>query len=220
MAKTMEMENTAINNDALVWTQKGDIKVLSLPEQQWDLVADLQLNVFLDDGKGYIDLGLDNVFSWTEDGDLAGVYDNMWIALNKQPVAYYFIDETDDETGSVITGRVPVLLNGDRAELLLTFENGEGYVSGARYIYADGETDTVAKGVEALSDGDVIQPICDRYAYDGTYDDTYRLGDAITVDGEIEVSDVTLNPADGKTVASYVLTDRFNTEHWTPAIGE
>ncbi len=212
------VENTRIDNDTLVWTKQGDTRVLKLTEKQWKNVADLQLNVFLDDGKGYIDLGLDNIFTWTDEGDLVGEYDNMWIALNKQPVAYYFTDQTDADGESVTTGRIPVLLNGDRAELIVVFEDGKGRVAGARFVYADGETDTAPKSFEALNDGDKIQPICDRYAYDGEYSDTFKLGDVIVVDGEIEVSDVTLAPEDGKPVAAYMLRDRFDMEHWTPAM--
>jgi len=210
-------ENT-INNESLVWTDEGDIKVLKLTEKEWSLVSDLLLNVFLDDGNGYIDLGLDNIFYWTEDGDLAGTYDNMWVAINSQPVAYYFIDETDDGDDYTITGRVPVLLNGDRAELLITFTQDDSYVSGVRFIYTDGETDTIAKADASLLEGDVIQPICDRYTYDGKYEDTYMLGDEIVYNGGLTVSDVTLNPADGTPVATYVLTDIFDIEHWTPTI--
>ena len=216
------VEDVMIDDNALVWTEENGGKVLKLTEEQWANVADLQLNVFLDDGSGYIDLGLDNIFSWTENGDLAGVYDNMWIALNKQPVAYYFMSQSEEEGVTVTTGRVPVLLNGDRAELILTFETGEAgttaYVAGARFIYKEDGNGTIAKADAELTAEDVIQPICDRYAYDGTYEDTYKLGDEIKFGSGIEVSDVTLNPADGKPIASYVLTDRFSMEHWTPQI--
>ena len=204
----------------LEWTEKNGVPVLSLAKAEWAKVADLQLNVFLDDGAGYIDLGLDTVFSFTDDGDLIGEYDGMWIALNRQPVAYYFTDQTVEDGVTVIHGRVPVLLNGDRAELLLTFRDGAGELSGARYVYANGETETLAKAA-ALADGDVLQPICDRYTYDGTYEDTYMLGGSLTYkgDGSITVSDVTLNPADGTPVAAYMLTDRFAYGHWTEIIG-
>ena len=212
------VSENALDDDALVWTADGDYNVLRLTEDQWAKVRDVQLNVFLDDGEGYIDLGLDNILYWTENGDLVGTYDNMWIALNQQPVAYYFTDELDTDGGYQITGRVPILLNGDRAELILVFDENGGRVEGVRFIYADGETDTVAKADTALQDGDVIQPICDRYTYEGAYENTYMLGDEIVVNGEITVSDVTLNPADGTPVASYVLTDMFAVEHWTPAI--
>lgn len=203
----------------LIWSEKDGRSVLSLPESEWAKVADLQLNVFLDDGAGYIDLGLDSIFSFTEDGDLIGEYDGMWIAINDQPVAYYFTDSVEENGATVIHGRVPVLINGDRAELLVTFRNGGAEVSGVRYIYADGQTDTIAKAAE-LAEGDEIQPICDRYRYDGTYDDSYMLGGSFTYAGEgsLKVSDVTLNPADGTPIAAYMFTDRFAYEHWTEAI--
>lgn len=212
------VENNRIDNNSLVWTDEGDTSVLRLSEDEWSLVSNLQLNVFLDDGKGYIDLGLDNIFSWTDDGALIGEYDNYWVSLDNQPVAYYFTDTFETDGMTYTNGRIPVLLNGDRAELLVTFEDEKAYISGVRFVYADGETETVAKAETALNDGDVIQPICDRYDYNGNYEDTYFLGDEIVVSGEIKVSDVTLDPADGNPVASYVLTDRFNAEHWTPAI--
>ncbi|MBQ6065914.1 MAG: peptidase C11 [Clostridia bacterium] len=214
------VENNRIDDNALVWSTDADgTRVLKLSEAQWAQVADLQLNVFLNDGSGYIDLGLDNIFNWTDNGDLVGEYDNMWVALNNQPVAYYFTDATEADGQTVTNGRIPVLLNGDRAELLVRFTDNGGAVVGARFIYADGETETVAKSFTELQPGDVIQPICDRYDYDGNYEDTYMLGGEITYNGSVTVSDVTLNPADGTPVAAYVLTDRFAMEHWTPAIG-
>jgi hypothetical protein len=204
---------------SLEWEKEGRRQVLRLTEAEWGLVNNLLLNVFLDDGRGYIDLGLDSIFEFTEDGDLIGEYDGKWVAINSQPVAYYFTDSVAENGATVIHGRVPVLINGDRAELLVTFRNGGAEVSGVRYIYADGQTDTVAKAAE-LTDGDKIQPICDRYAYDGTYEDSYMLGGSFTYAGEgsLKVSDVTLNPADGTPIAAYMLTDRFAYEHWTEAI--
>ena len=45
--------------------------------------------MFYDDGEGFIDLGLDNVYEFDEDGALKGEYDGTWLAINGQPVAYY-----------------------------------------------------------------------------------------------------------------------------------
>ena len=210
--------DSALDDSLLVWTDVEGGKVLKLSENDWSKVTSVLLNVFLDDGKGYIDLGLDNILYWTPDGDLAAYYDDMWIALNSQPVAYYFVDETVEDGVSVINGRVPVLLNGDRAELLITFTDNAPAVTGVRYFYADGETDTVAKAAEELTEGDVIQPICDRYTYDGEYEDSYMLGDEIVYNGTLTVSDVVLNPNDGDPIATYVLTDVFCVEHWLPEI--
>ena len=141
------------------------------------------------------------------------------MAIDKQPVAYYFESSLTENGKFVSQGYVPVLLNGERAELLIAFDDESASISGARYVYKNGETETVAKAVGTLTEGDVIQPICDRYSYDGTYEDSYKLGDPITYHEGIEVSDVTLTAESGTAVASYVLFDIYNIEHWTPAIG-
>lgn len=212
------VDKNALTEEDLLWVNKGGEKVLDLDEEKWELISDIQLNVFLDDGSGYIDLGLDNIFNWTDDGNLIGEYDGMWLAINDQPVAYYFTDTVMNGDKEITKGRIPVLLNGERAELIVSFEGNTSSVIGARFIYANGETETVAKSFTELKDGDVIQPICDRYTYSGDYDDTYKLGDEIIVDGELKISDVTLDPNDGEPIASYVLTDRFAAEHWTAEI--
>ena len=60
------------------------------------MVQDLQLNVFYDDGAGYLDLGLDNVYAFDGDGALLGEYDGTWLAIDGQPVAYYYVDSVFD----------------------------------------------------------------------------------------------------------------------------
>ena len=67
-----------------------------------------------------------------------------------------------------ISGYVPALLNDERVELVLVFdnENPYGYIVGARTVYVDGETDTQAKGLTELQVGDTLDFICDYYGYD------------------------------------------------------
>ena len=135
-------------NEALVWEAGADGRpVLRLSEEQWGLVQSLDLNLFYDDGEGYIDLGLDNVFSFDENGGLLGESDGSWLAVNGQPVAYYHTATVDDGTSYTITGRVPVLHNGSRAELILVFDSDRplGIVAGIQSVYHDGETETAAK---------------------------------------------------------------------------
>ncbi|MBD5162779.1 MAG: peptidase C11 [Oscillibacter sp.] len=214
------LANTRFAPENLVWADGEDgTPVLRLSEDQWALVQTLELNVFYDDGEGYIDLGLDNTFSFDDNGGLLGVNDGTWLAINDQPVAYYHTTTTTDgDEIYSITGRVPVLHNGRRSELLLTFDNGTpyGYVSGIRAVYADGETDTVAKSDESLQPGDVLEFLCDYYSYDGGYLDSYLLGDPLTVTEEpLTISNVTL---DGSTQATYLFTDIYNQRYWSPVI--
>ena len=202
----------------LFWSQSADgHTVLALDEDQWALVHDLELNVFYDDGEGFIDLGLDNVFDFTENGLLLGEYDGTWLAINDQPVPYYHLDTYDDGTIYSITGRVPVMLNDRRAELILVFDNDHpyGYVAGARYNYQD-ETETVAKNLTELNPGDTLDFLCDYYSYDGRYQNSYLMGDRMTVDGELTISNVYIDSEAAN--ATYRFTDIYNQEYWTPVM--
>ena len=203
---------------ALVWNknEKGE-RVLELSEKQWSLVHSLELNMFYDDGEGYVDLGFDNVFEFDEKGRLIGDTDRTWLAINGQPVAYYYEDTVDDGVNYTITGRVPVLLNGERANLILVFdnENPYGYIAGARTEYVEGETETVAKGMEELQVGDTLDFICDYYSYDGEFIDSYFLGEQMTVTAGMLISNVDVGEGDVK--VTYRFTDIYNQQYWTPA---
>ncbi len=198
----------------LVW-KDGKIQ---MSQQQWDLVQDVALNVFYDDGAGYIDLGLDNILNYDEDGALLGEYDGAWLAIDGQIVPYYYDNTVDDGTHYTITGHVPALLNGERVNLILVFddENPKGYVAGAVSDYRDGETQTVAKAMTGLKDGDTLDFICDYYSYDGEYQDSYFLGEQLTVSGEPVISDLLIEG--GSYTAAYRFTDLFQQHYWTETI--
>ncbi len=203
---------------ALVWTQNANGEtVISLPEDQWALIEGLELNLFLDDGEGYIDMGLDNVFDFDEFGNLLAPAENAWLAVNDQPVAYYHEFTLGLGENAIISGRIPAFLNGQRVDLLVQFdsEHPTGAVMGARPVYADGETDTVAKALIELEDGDVIDFICDYYRYDGSYENSYLLGDQMIYDGELRISDVLLEDA---VRMSYRFTDLYQQNYWTAPI--
>ena len=208
-------------DEALVWsTGENGVPVLRLSEEQWGLVQSLELNLFYDDGEGYIDLGLDNVYEFDDDGGLLGLNEATWLAVNGQPVAYYHTSTVDDGTHYSITGRVPVLHNGSRAELILVFTDDQphGFVAGVHTVYTGGETETIAKSMTELESGDTLEFLCDYYSYDGVYQDSYLLGDPLTVTEEdLTISDV---PLEGRTQASYRFTDLYDKHHWTPVIPE
>ena len=200
----------------LVWV--GDAPQIRLSEEQWSLVNDLALSVFYDDGEGYIDLGLDNRFTFSDDGALLGEYDGTWLSIDAQPIPYYYTGTLDEGDTYTITGYVPCLVNGERAELLLVFdtENPYGYIAGARRVYADGESETVAKSCGELEDGDVIEFVCDYYGYDGSYQDSYLFGEPWAYHADAEIGDAYIN-AD-RVNATYRFTDIYGQNYWTPVI--
>ena len=224
--RSLSVEDTAqylaenrLDADALVWqTNAQGQPVIALSEEQWGLVQGLELNMFYDDGQGFIDLGLDNVFDFDANGALVGETDGTWLAINGQPVAYYHTNTTDDGENYTISGYVPALLNEERVELVLVFDNDNpyGYIAGARTVYADGETDTQAKGLTELEVGDKLDFICDYYGYDGSYLDSYFLGDQMTVTDTMEISNVDIGRE--YVSATYRFTDLYNQHYWTAPI--
>ncbi len=202
----------------LTWQNIGDGYAISMPEEQWSLVQGLYANLFFDDGEGYIDMGMDNVYDFDIYGNLLAPTELTWIAVNDQPVAYYHESSTYSENSYEILGRIPVLYNGDRAELIVRFTITDPYgkIVGVRPIYTEGETDTVAKSVESLQDGDQIDFLCDYYSYDGTYLDSYMLGERLIVSGELVVSYVYIDESAAS--YTYLFTDIYNQQHWTEPV--
>jgi len=203
----------------LVWTQKEGQRVLSLPEEQWELVQDVELNVFVDDGGGYIDLGLDNAFSLNDSGDLIGDYDRTWLSVNGQIVAYYMLSSEGTQEDYKILGYVPAYLNGRRVDLVLSFTSAapDGQVLGAAPRYnGETETETVAKGLLPVEDGDVIDFVGRYYGYDRSFQEEFYLGEALTVDGPLEIANIRMENTDY--IAAFRLTDIYHNHYWTPSI--
>lgn len=202
----------------LVWDEKDGKYTIELSEEQWALVHDLDLNMFYDDGSGYVDLGYDNVFELDGNKMTADTGKN-WLSINDQPVAYYHTDTTElGDDKYVISGYVPILLNGEKAKLLLKFDNDnpDGVVAGVSTEYVEGETDTIAKDITELTNGDKIDFVCDYYTYDGTYQDSYLMGSQITYNGSLKINNTDVGS--GGLRLMYRFTDIYNREYWTPYI--
>lgn len=205
---------------ALYWTQNDQGEpVISLADDQWDLIQSADRNLFYDDGDGYIDLGLDNTFSFDEDGNLVADTEKIWIHIDGQPVAYYHLETVEDEDGNdITTGRVPALLNGQRVNLILVFDknNPSGTITGAQPDYDADETETIARGLLELNDGDQLDFLCDYYSYNGELKDSYLFGETLTVAGTPEVSDLYLG--DDATLILYRFTDMYQQHYWTEVL--
>ena len=206
---------------------------IALTEEQWSMIDDLKLNVFVKDEDGYIDLGRDNVFSVGKDGSLVADTEFYWLAAsidqeNWQVVPYYYMYSVADGDKLTSYGRIPVLLNDKYANLMVTIDNdGVATVSGINYDYKE-ETDVVAKSqvikpdeeedvfIYDLMPGDTIRFVCDHYDPDGNFSDTYILGDEIVVAEDLYLGDVGINDYD--LVATYQITDIYGQSYWTTPI--
>ncbi len=120
---------------------------ITLTDEQWELVDDLKLNVFVEDEDGYIDLGTDNVFLIDENGSLRADKDFTWLGLSTdgehyETMPYTHIYTVGDQDDYTIVGRAPIKLNGEDAWPIIVFTDEEpnGFVAGVSYP-AYGEND-------------------------------------------------------------------------------
>ena len=210
-------------------TEKGDEYVLELSKEKWELVKSVRINVFAKEGDHYVDLGMDNadVIDANDegmldaDGDLRIKFDNSWMTVNKQPVAYYFMEAVEDGKNWAEVGYVPILLNGERYYMFIVFDNEiagheDGYVAGVQPVYDESETPTLSKGFIQLKAGDKIDFIFDCYSEDGTYESSYLYGKQITVKNTLTVGYMDIGGLECD--VTYCLTDIYGNEFWTEAL--
>ena len=199
----------------LIWTRDDSGKLtISLPEDQWKLINEIYLSLFKDDGKGFIDLGLDFYDGYfDENGSLIGGFDGAWLAINGWTVAYYQVYTN----GNVTIGRVPCIYNDQRANLIITIVDDEPSVSGVYYVYENGETGTQPKNLVEINEGDEITFVADYYDYDNNYQNSYKISDMITVEDGLNAEYLYL--ADKSSAnAAYRLTDIYAHDYWTPVM--
>ena len=208
-----------ITSEDLKWQKNSDGEdVIKLSEDKWSQVQTIDMNMFYESDGLYYDLGLDNVFDFDSDGNMLPENDGTWIALDGTPVTYYH-DETIEMGGDAyqITGHVPVLLNGDRADLILVFdnENEQGRIAGVRAEYDEATTDTTAKAKTALESGDKVKYLYNYYTKNGKLHEDAAVGSTVTISDpdDIEITNVKLGS--GRSVVAYKFKDIFGQEYWT-----
>lgn len=225
----------AIGNDDMLLNNG----VLNLSDDKWALVSDVQINVFFAEGDKYIDLGMDRVYdaegNWLVDhtdegviidhpnGSMAVVFDGTWMTVNGNVVPYYYVDTVEDNGHKVVTGYIPAVLNsaevdGKLVYLMVVNEDDaeEFYIAGARYIYDEAETETMAKGLIELKNGDRLTFVCDVYDANNSYEATYEMFDMVYDSSDCVIGYMEMEF--DKVVVTYCLTDIYNNEFWTESV--
>ena len=205
----------------LTWQTNDKGAYIHIPFKQWDYVSLLDLAMYYDDGSGYIDLGLDNIFRIEDDGTLYADVDGSWLSIEDQPVAFYHTDSYMHDGWMLTTGYVPALLNGDQVklEIIFDYEHPDGFIAGARIDYEGTDNETEARGLIELQAGDKIDFICDYYTYAGEYEDSYFIGDQFVVEDPDNIK-ISYTYVGGDYLALYKFTDIYGGEYWTEIVPE
>ena len=209
---TFFRSNNIIKPNSLIIKNKDNQKVVSLSEDEWNLVDSITLNMFIDDGQGYLDLGRDNTFEFNNHGDLVVDSDGSWLCVNDHVVSYEFVSDEILDNKRVITGYIPAYLNDQRVNLIVNFvDDKDGVILGAKSIYED--SNIQAKGLIPINDGDEIKFVCNYYGYDGKFIDEYQINDVYKVNGDMKVYNIYL---DNDYIYTYCFKDIYGNRMWTP----
>lgn len=211
-----EYEDLIINENA-----NGDF-VLELTDEQWNSLTSITLEALLDDGEGYIDLGIDNVWTCDDDGNLIVEFDYTWVTINGQTVPFFFEYEYDNGDDDWYTyGSVPITLDGEYCELVVYWgsSNPGGYVAGYRPYYD--ENGVANKGIIPIPVGAEIQVYFyyyNNYEFDDEDIEFVNLYEPIIMtEAPLEVS---YSAVDSKYDALiwYSLTDIYQNEFYTESV--
>lgn len=201
--------------DQLQIIDKGEYYALQISDDDWKNILNITCEVMYDDGEGYVDLGSDNYYETDGDGDLKVTFDGTWISIQGKTVPFYVLESDDNYT----KGRTPVYINDELYDLILIWnkENPNGKVLGAKPVNSYGDTTITAKGLREIKKDDKIEFLFDYYKYDGTYEDSYIIGDTLIVDNpnfEISYKDV----EKGEFYIYYKITDIYGNKYYTQPV--
>ena len=201
----------------LQWDNTGSTPKIHLSKEEWRLVSTIEQKMLVDDGQGYIDMGLDNFLEFDENGDMLADSARAWMYIDGQPVSYYHVSTVKDGKVSTTIGRVPALLNGEKSNLIIIFdsEHPKGYLAGANTRYEQNETEAIAKNITEIKSGDVIDFLADYYNYNGEFVNDYKIGEQYTVSKTPEVYYTTVEEDN---LITYKFTDIYNNSYWTPTL--
>ena len=215
-SKALDISENRLDPARITITDKNGVPTLVLTDAEWGLIETAALNIFVDDGQGFIDLGCDNYLEYDQNDDLILGFDGTWLCLDGNPAAFYMMEAGEEGT----YGRIPAKITRNGEEMLMNImafidQDGDAVVLGADPLYA-GETETQAKGSIPLEKGDKIQLLCDYYTYDNAYEGSYTLGKAFTAGSSLTVEYLVLDNTE--LTVSYRLTDVYGNVYWTPAV--
>ena len=193
------------SQEKLTVEDRGDYFALMLSDEDWEIIDNIEMQLFYDDGDGYIDLGTDNYFDVDDDGALMVSYDGLWFTIGDYTIPLYVSQED-----GYVEGYIPCELNGEYVNLVVQWdEEGTGHLEGAVRFYDNGMS---MKGLLPVKDGDIIQLLCDYYTYDGEYDDAYYLEDPFEYDSSMAIEYAF--SGDGDYLLYYCITDIYNNTYY------
>lgn len=182
-------EDKVLNDSRICLTKKKGLNFLSLTKAEWDLVDDVQQQVFIYDSDNdfFIDLGMDMPeyrYLTEEKLDLLADFTGSWLTINGQPFCVYL--DSYEEFGNhwKYTYRIPAMLETDISSL-------EGKLTDEKLSIVGNERAQIPVYLYVIRDDTM-----------GSEYDSYKLAYArpIYLDGEADTLTKTITLTDGDVI--------------------
>ena len=197
---------------------KDGVYVLSLSDEAWETITDVGMQVYIDDGEGYLALGEDDAVFYDEDGDLIVDYDYTWLYMNDCLISYQPLrtEESADGKTYYIGTTLACLNDEEYIDIYIRWDGDKATVLG----YLPEESwGVAARGYNRFKNGDIIDFIFDYYSYDDDYIDAYTLEDnSIVFDKSVGFTVEYQDIGDCDTEVYCHLRDTYQNDYWTETL--
>ena len=198
---------------------------LPLTDEDWSLITEVEMQILLDDGEGYIDLGSDQYYKTDDAGNLLLNYgaDNTWVAIDGQIVCYYAEETIKTDDGRHFCRLCPGSTqrhDGYRDHAGVGRRRRGRLYCGYRLTDSNstiGGAGTLGKGYKQFEAGDTIDFVCDYYTYDGDFDSSYYFGDTLTI-GDTLPAVTYEDVGEGTVLECYMIVDVYQNYSWTETV--
>lgn len=196
--------------------------VIDITPEQLDIMTYGALEVWLDTGEGYMEMGM-NIWGDDKDEDnIVAGFDNAWVTLDDVFVPFYMQDLGMRTDGSAYEyGYVPAILNDNdyiyiRVEFIQP-EHGEGWATVQGYWLVeemDSEGGDGIRNLKQLKPGDTLDYVSFTYDYEGKKLGPCQMGDRVTVpEEELKVGYLIMDGAE--TIIRFILEDVYKNTYYT-----
>ncbi|MGN0405070.1 MAG: clostripain-related cysteine peptidase [Bariatricus sp.] len=205
-----------LNPDTFLAAQENG-EFLELSEQDWSIIARIELNVIIYDEEGFIDLGMDPRYN-LEGKRLSLTYDGRWVSVNGTTVAFNNIDSGTFSDGTWYNmGYIPARLNGTENINLVAYWDGKDAPNGIILGYQPAEEgdfwSVFSKyDIFEFAQNDKIEFAYDYYSLTENRETTICLPEYINVSDGLTVS---YGGIEDNAIYAYCLTDIYQNQYWT-----
>ncbi|ETP73081.1 clostripain family protease [Lachnospiraceae bacterium JC7] len=222
MARLYEQDTDLGLPEKLPYREVDGKYVIDITPEQLDKMTYCGLEVWLDTGEGYMEMGV-NIWGDDKDDDsITANYDNSWVTLDDVFVPFYMQDLGMRTDGSAYEyGYVPAILNDKdyiwiRVEFIQP-EQGEGWATVQGYWIVEEMEEEGGDGIRNLKQlkaGDTLDYVSFLHEYGSTDSKPCQMGDRVTVPEEgLKVGYLLMD--EPTTIIRFLLEDVYKNTYYT-----